>query len=132
MGTGPLACWPTSLYSDVNSETEEDTVATATPAKMTELTTVRAVTDAINALVELRHLRGAFGPVKDRPKPAQLRAEAARFADLFEMRADMWRDLAVEGYATDSVPEAYCMACSYAEIKDRDSVKFWRDQAGKR
>lgn len=107
-------------------------MATATPARVTELHTVQDVTRAIHVLIDLRRHRDSFGAVADRPKPAQLREEAARFADLYDMRADMWRDLAVAGHKADTIPEAYALACSVAEAKDRDSAKFWRDQAGRR
>lgn len=93
----------------------------------TKLTTVEAVTAAIRELGSTRHARGRT-PIK----PAQNREECARFADLYEMRADLWREWGVAGRESDLIADAYASACAVAENHDRDQVKHWRHLAGGR
>jgi hypothetical protein len=103
----------------------------------TKLTTVDAVTDAINALVEARMHRSALGPVAwtteaRREAKRRDREECARFADLFEMRAVLWRELGVKARQLKRVEDVYASACAVAEKHDRAQVKHWRRLAGAR
>lgn len=94
----------------------------------TKLTTVEDITGAIRALETLRRNRAYDRPVK----PAQLREEASRFADLYELRAAQWHELGVKARQRKATPDAYADACAVAEKHDRDQVRHWRNQAGAR
>lgn len=96
---------------------------------MTKLETVADVTAAIRALTDLRHARNGAGA---QVKPAQRRIEAGRFADLFEIRARMWRELGEAAIHSDAIPDAYASACVVAEVKDSNDAKYWRERAGSR
>jgi hypothetical protein len=96
--------------------------------EITKLNTVEDITGAIRALEDMRRAR----PAGRTAKPAQMREEAARFADLYEMRADLWRALGTRAFALKSIADAYGSACAVAEKHDRDAVRYWRNQAGAR
>lgn len=93
----------------------------------TKLVTVEDVTAAIHALVAQRRARGHRSV-----KPAQNREEAARFADLYEMRARMWMDLGIAARLNDAVSDSYGLACSVASTHDQDEERHWRRLAGSR
>ena len=95
----------------------------------TQLTTVHEVTQAIRALVDARRDRAS---TRREVKPAQRRVEAGQFADLYEMRAAMWSELGKAVYINDAMSDAYGLACSVAEARDRDNAKYWRERAGRR
>jgi hypothetical protein len=93
----------------------------------TKLTTVEAVTAAINELVDRRLTRGR-APIK----PAQEGEECARFADLYEMRAALWHELGIRARNVKRIDNVYASACAVAESHDRNQVKHWRRLAGAR
>lgn len=94
----------------------------------TTLTTVESITAAIDALVEFRLSR----PAGRTAKPSQMREEAARFADLYELRAAQWHELGVRAFRVKGIADVYGSACAVAEKHDRDQVRYWRNQAGAR
>lgn len=93
----------------------------------TKLESVEQVTAAIRALVEARRDRGHRSA-----KPAQNREEAARFADLYEMRSRMWFELGTAARLNDAIPDAYASACAVASKHDQDEERHWRRMAGAR
>jgi hypothetical protein len=101
----------------------------------TKLTTVDAITDAIGALVEDRLAR-SWTPVTTtearREAAKREREEAARFADLYEMRAAQWHELGRRAFRVKSIADAYGSACAIAEKHDRDQARHWRRLAGAR
>jgi hypothetical protein len=93
----------------------------------TKLETVEQITAAIRALEGERRARG-----HRQVKPAQNREEAARFADLYEMRARMWFDMGTAARLADTIPDAYADACAVASKHDQDEERHWRGLAGAR
>lgn len=106
-------------------------------SETTKLTTVEQVTAAIYELVNTRLHRAAFGPAGKTPQERREvtqreREEAARFADLYEMRAAQWHELGVRAFRVKSTPDVYGSACVVAEKHDRDQVRYWRNRASAR
>jgi len=95
--------------------------------EFTKLPTVEQVRHEIRRIVDERHPRGPRRA--DQLKPADERAELARLADLYELRMQMWRDLAITARQADTIPDAYAEACALAEIHDRNQMQFWRSRA---
>ena len=96
---------------------------------LTKLENVEDVTAAIHELVEIRRTRVR---THEKAKPAQDRQEAARLADLYEIRARMWFELGAAAYTNDLIPDAYGRACAVASKNDQDEERHWRTQAGAR
>lgn len=88
------------------------------------LQTVEQVDAAIRGIVDGDHPNDM--------KPAQRRQRMGTLADLYEVRADIWRELGKAARLNDAVPEAYAKACAVAEKHDRGQVIFFRKQAGAR
>jgi hypothetical protein len=90
------------------------------------LETVEQVTEAIRAIVDGDHPNGM--------KPVERRVRAARLADLYEIRAQLWRELGVKvrGRLVLRIPDEYATACAVAEKHDRGQVTFFRGMAGSR
>lgn len=89
-----------------------------------KLKTVEDVTAAIREIVDGDHPNGM--------KPAERKLRASRLADLYEVRASMWRELGPAADLSDAIPDAYRAACAVAEKHDRGQVVFFRGQAGAR
>lgn len=86
------------------------------------ITTVDQANDAIRAAIASP--RG--------PRPADVRSRAAVLADLHELRAGLWDDLARAAYGNDLIPNAYANAAALAGVHDTDRARFFRREAGAR
>lgn len=96
-----------------------------------ETTKLATIEDVSLALQETLALDGAEHRAL---KPAERRQRAARLADLYEMRARMFAEL-IDRLHDVVVPGAlYDVASATARgmQADRDSMRFWRGQAGAR
>lgn len=91
----------------------------------TKLDTVDKVSDAISALVSITsaELRAY--------KPAQRRERAARLADLYEIRAQLFDETDLFSVPAGQV-RTFAVAIARAAQADRDSMRFWRNEAGAR
>jgi hypothetical protein len=88
------------------------------------LETVEQVTAAINAIVDGDHPNGM--------KSIDRQVRNSRLADLYEIRASLWRELGVKARTKKSIPDHYAKACAVAETHDRGLVTFFRNLAGQR
>lgn len=88
------------------------------------LETVEQVTAAIRAIVDGDHPNGM--------KSIDRRVRAATLADLYEIRAGLWRALGARARRLKAISDDYAGACAVAEKHDRGQVAFWRNEAGAR
>lgn len=94
----------------------------------TKLETIEAVSQALSAEfaldgVEMRTM-----------KPAERRQRASRIADLFEIRVALFDELLdrLHQVVVAGAERDVAAAVARAVVADRDSVRFWRGQAGAR
>lgn len=96
--------------------------------KFTELKTIQDVNKALDAELALS------GEEHRALKPAARRQRAARLADLFEMRAQLFEELLdnLHNVAVAAAVNDVATAIARGAQADRDSMRFWRIQAGAR
>jgi hypothetical protein len=65
-------------------------------------------------------------------KPAQRRQRAQQLADLYEIRAQLFAEIDLATAVIPAALDDLAMATARAADNDRDSMKFWRGEAGRR
>lgn len=88
------------------------------------LDTIEDVNAAIRGIVD--------GPHPNGMKTIERQIRNSRMADLYEIRASMWRDLGISAQTKRAIPEHFATACAVAEKHDRGMVKYFRNLASQR
>lgn len=63
-------------------------------------------------------------------KPAERRQRASHLADLYEIRAQLFAELDLATAVLPGAVKDVAMGMARAADNDKDSVKFWRHEAG--